>query len=261
MSEQISGLERLLSCSLFLRTSRSVELTDAGRQLLPLADEAVLAMDAVVTWAEELDAGPELRVGLVVSHPGSRRILATAAERMTDVSWQIRQLDFSGCHQALVRGEVDCAFTMEIGATVPAGVEALPLWEEGCVVVLADGHRWADRTSVTLEEIAGEVFISAEDRASSARWLAAILAPVGAAPKVLPVARGVEEMLELVGAGMGINIAGASAPAMYARPGLRFVPVIDAPTITTYLCLRRGRPSASLEEFARLAVATAHAVP
>ncbi|MHC5560930.1 LysR family transcriptional regulator [Kocuria sp. U4B] len=51
LSEQVSGLERRLSRSLFRRSSRRVELTEAGRLLLPLAQEAVAAMDTVLAWA------------------------------------------------------------------------------------------------------------------------------------------------------------------------------------------------------------------
>ncbi len=259
LSEQIATLERKLSRPLFRRSSRSVVLTEDGRQLVPLAQESIAAMDAVLSWADVAVTTTDLRVGLMVSHPMSGRILATAAEKMTEVTWHIRQLGFSECYEALLQGDVDCVFVTEIGGTPARDIEVLPLWEEGCVVILSEGHRLAGRTSVELVELAEEVFISDESRGESSRWLMAATAPNGFTPKVLPVARGVEEVLALVGAGLGINIAGASAPGTYARPGLRFVPVVDAPAATTYLCFLPDRLSGALDEFTRLAVATAHA--
>lgn len=259
LSQQIATLERRVSRPLFRRSSRSVELTDDGRYLVPLAMEAVAAMGAVLMWADDAVATTDLRVGLMVSHPMSGRILAAAAEQMTGVSWHIRQLGFSECYEALLQGDVDCVFVTEIGDAPVREIEVLPLWEEGCVVILSERHRLADRASVGLAELAEEVFISDEGREDSSRWLTAATAPDGFTPKVLPVARGVEEVLAAVGAGLGINIAGMSALGTYARPGLRFVPVIDAPAATTYLCLLPRRLSGPLEEFTRLAVATAHA--
>ncbi|MHC5560929.1 LysR family substrate-binding domain-containing protein [Kocuria sp. U4B] len=195
----------------------------------------------------------------MVSSPGFRRIMTVAAQQMPQVQWEIRQLGFLGCYEALTRDEVDCAFVAEIGAA--EGVEALPLWEEGCVAVLSERHRLAGRESVALAELADETFVDVQDETASSRWLSAVAAPEGAVPKVLSVARGFEEVLELVGAGLGINIAGTSAPETYAREGLRFVPVIDAPTATTYLCLRPGRGPSALEEFARRAVRVSHSRP
>lgn len=41
LSEQINVLERALGVKLFTRTSRRLLLTDAGKQLLPLAERAI----------------------------------------------------------------------------------------------------------------------------------------------------------------------------------------------------------------------------
>ncbi|AXB42435.1 LysR family transcriptional regulator [Amycolatopsis albispora] len=252
LSEQISSLERRLHRPLFRRSSRSVELTEHGHDLVPLARQALEAMDEVVTWAKGEVAEPRLRVGLMVSSPRFRAIMATAARRLPHVRWQIRQLGFLRCSDALAGGEVDCAFVAEIGRNPAPAFEAVPLWEEGCVLVTPSGHPLAGRSSVRLADLAGETFISVEDNEVSERWYSALSAE-GSGPRLLPVARNFEEVLELCGAGQGVNIAGESAPETYARPGVSFVPIADSPPATTYLYLRRERRSAALDEFARIA--------
>jgi DNA-binding transcriptional LysR family regulator len=107
---------------------------------------------------------------------------------------------------------------------------------------------------VRLADLAGETFVAVEDEALSSQWLSVVAAPDGPGLRTLPVARSFEEVLELCGAGLGVNIAGASASATYARPGLRFVPIADAPPCTTYLCLRSGKRPAQLQRFVQLAV-------
>jgi DNA-binding transcriptional LysR family regulator len=260
LSGQISALERRLGRPLFQRSSRSVELTEFGRELLPLADKAVSAMQEVLDWAGSEAATPTLRVGLMVSSPQFRDIMAAAAERMSDVQWQIRQLGFLGCHAALERGDIDCAFVTEVGDVPASNVDALPLWEEGSVLVVPAAHRLADRASVRLEDVAGETFLSVEDEEVSERWYARIAA-LGPEPRVLRTARNFEDILEMCGAGLGVNIADASAPLTYRRPGLSFVPIADAPPSTTFLYMPRSPRPAPLACFAQLAAEISGAAP
>ncbi|TQN28393.1 DNA-binding transcriptional LysR family regulator [Haloactinospora alba] len=252
LSEQISSLERRLSRPLFDRSSRTVELTDHGRELLPLARRTVAAMDDVLDWGRGDTATPSIRVGLMVSSPGFRTIMATAAREMPHVRWQIRQLGFLGCSEALANGGVDCVFAVEIGRTPAPEFESLLLWEEACVLVTPEQHRLADRTSVRLDELAEETFVSTEDETASQRWLSSVTVD-GTAPRLLPVARNFEEILESCSAGQGVNIAGESARETYSRPGVRFIPIVDSPPAATYLYLRRGRHPSPLERFARMA--------
>lgn len=44
---------------------------------------------------------------------------------------------------------------------------------------------------------------------------------------------------------VGVNICGSSATVTHARPGLRYVPIIDLAPVTTYLCHLRAKPNAS----------------
>ncbi|MHA3723449.1 LysR family transcriptional regulator [Leucobacter sp. HY1910] len=62
LSEQISNLEQGLEVSLFTRTSRGLQLTDAGKQLLPLAEEALRSMKEFAEWSRRLRS---IEVGMV----------------------------------------------------------------------------------------------------------------------------------------------------------------------------------------------------
>ncbi|WP_410579910.1 LysR family transcriptional regulator [Amycolatopsis sp. lyj-108] len=252
MSEQIASLERRLARPLFKRTSRSVELTEHGRELAPRARLAIAGMDEVLDWARKAVDEPCIRVGLMVSSPRFREIMTAVTDELPQVRWQIRQLGFLGCHNALTDGEVDCAFVAELGRNPAPAFDSVPLWEEGCVLVVSDRHPLAARDSVRLADLAGETFVSVEDEEIAGHWYSA-LTSAGVAPRLLPVSRNFEEVLELCGAGQGLNIAGESAPATYARPGLSFVPIVDSPPATTSLYLRRERRSDALDRFVRIA--------
>jgi DNA-binding transcriptional LysR family regulator len=69
LSQQILGLERELGVTLFHRTTRRVELTETGSELLGQARRAVQAFDATRVHARELASGEagRLRLGFVAS--------------------------------------------------------------------------------------------------------------------------------------------------------------------------------------------------
>lgn len=54
LSEQITVLERSLEVPLFTRTSRRLLLTDAGKQLLPLAEQTVTNMREFAEWSRRV---------------------------------------------------------------------------------------------------------------------------------------------------------------------------------------------------------------
>ncbi|MCP1415587.1 LysR family transcriptional regulator [Paenarthrobacter sp. A20] len=257
VSEQITALERRLGRTLFDRTSRSVALTTHARELLPLARKVVSSMEEVQGWAQEIEGEETLRIGLMVSSPQFQEIMTTATEKLPHVQWQIRQLGFLGWYESLVKGEVDCVFLIQIGEPTGSEFEALALWDEKCVLVASAAHSLADRERLRMSEIVDEVFVAVTGNAPSAAWFPIITAPA-AGRRRAPTARNFEEVLELCSAGLGVNISGESAATSYARPGIRFIPLEDAPSATAYLCLRRERHDGILEQFARLAIKVMH---
>ena len=53
LSEQIRRLERALGATLFIRTNRTLQLTDVGRLLVPLAQDTLSSADLLAATARE----------------------------------------------------------------------------------------------------------------------------------------------------------------------------------------------------------------
>ena len=123
------------------------------------------------------------------------------------------------------------------------------MWSEGCVVVPSRHHRLARLPQATIADLAGEKLITNTDRATSGRWTQELLG--GRDIEMLAIADSFEEVLELCSAGIGVNVAGASAVDMYTHSDVAFVPLVDAGDITTYLC-PPADPSPAVRRFVDL---------
>lgn len=246
LSEQIKALERRTGHTLFRRTSRRVQLTDHGERLLPLAHRAVDAHDDVLAWASTNDSS-NLTIGLMVSSIGFREVLTTATRALPNVQWQVRQIGFEGCFQALTNNEVDCVFTAHMGTEPPLEFTCHELWSEPSVLVTPTGHELANRRSVSMTEIVTHELIAPRSTAlesGSGQWLGGF-----GRLSIAHHAATFEEVLELCGAGLGVNVAAASARATHTHPGVVFVPIDDGPTVTTYLSHRTASAGSTLAQF------------
>ncbi|MEL5991098.1 LysR family transcriptional regulator [Microbacterium phosphatis] len=255
LSQQIARLERTLGAQLFERGPRSVALTAAGRELLPLAREAERTHRAVDRWRPGSDAAALLRVGVVAAGAGSvtTRILREVVETQPRVRVELVRLAFFEGAGSLRRGDVDVV----IGPAEEAageGILAEPLADEARVLVMPADHPLASRASISITETDDLGFVTIGDVPPPVRdWWLVDPRPSGARPRVVAQADGVEGLMELCAAGIGVNIAAASAETHYRRDDLAFVPIHDIPPARIDLSWREGHVADAVAAF--LAVA------
>lgn len=238
LSQQIRRLESALKMTLFERTSRSVELTSRGAELVPLAERVVAAQDAVTSWAEDASRDRRvLRVGFMSTGAGgfTQSLLEAAVDEIPDIDVQLRYCGWDDQLDPVLSGEVDLAFVRE--PSPPATLRTLTVLEERRVVLLPASHPLAGRAELDFAEITDEVFLPSAtgSLAWKNHWLV-IPRPNGAEPRLGPATTTVEDMLEYVAAGRGISLSAESLSSFYAHPGVRFVPVTDLPPTRVLLC-------------------------
>ena len=261
LSQQIARLEATVGARLFERTSRSVSLTEVGAELLPHARAAVEAHDDVVHWIATRWRAPDrvLRIGLVAAGAGplTTAAISSAVEQIPDLRLEMRRVGFFDAEAELMAGRVDAVFAPAPLAVDPARVTAAPLWTEPRVLVTSSSHRLAGRTSVSIDETRDETFIvvSGGDPEILAWWLVDPR-PDGSHPRRGPAAEDIDGILELCAAGVGVNIAAASAATHYRRPELAFIPIDDIEPATVLLCTRR-RSDAVVSAFGAIVAAEA----
>lgn len=258
LSASIRALESELGAPLFLRSTRRVELTQAGQALLAesmrTVASAAAAREAVAAIRDVL--GGTLAVGTeqclgVIDLPSE-----LAGFRRRHPAVRVR-LSFSGSGRLIedvAHGGLDLAM-VAVCAPPPQGVRLLTLSTEPFVVLCHPGHPLAGKASVSLAELESETIVGFQDD-----WAARVLvdrafAATGSGGAVELEVNDVGMLLDLVGHALGVAVVPAHFE--HKRPkSLAAVPltgdgpqwqvaiaVPEHPSPAAHALLRRMRPA------------------
>ncbi|WP_367134279.1 LysR family transcriptional regulator [Saccharothrix sp. HUAS TT1] len=233
LSASIRALEVELGAPLFVRSTRQVELTQAGRALLVEARRALGTIDAArdaVAAVQGLLRG-ELAVGSIqclhaVHLPA---VLARFHELHPGVELRLRQAG-SGELVDLVRaGRLDLAFVT--AGRVGDDLRVSTLSSEPLVLACAPELPFAERESVRLAELAGQPFVDFNPDWGTRDEVDRALATAGVDRRVAVEVNDVHSLLDFVGFGLGVALVPKSFAVKQTRA--RFVDLVDAPLAET----------------------------
>ncbi|MEV0033429.1 LysR substrate-binding domain-containing protein [Nocardia sp. NPDC050793] len=263
LSAQIKQLERTVGVTLFVRSTRSVELTAAGAAFLADARALLAASDTAVERAraiqrsehEQLTLGFLEGAALTLTDP----ILSAFRERHPGVRLELRQFGYDDPSAGLAGGEVDVALVRLPISTPELDFE--PLFSEPVVVALPPGHRLAARPLVSARDLLDEPILGSAcaDRTWNAFWELDSHRGGRPAPVVSRSTTLLEEMHKVM-TGVGIVVTAASCRWL-TFPGVKLVPITDAAPSRVAVSWRRGRSSALVRSFVDLAQAVRDRYP
>jgi DNA-binding transcriptional LysR family regulator len=155
LSQAIAKLERYVGVRLLERTSRRVELTEAGRAFLAEAKTTVAAAQEAVERARDVGGGDAGTVAIGASPACASSAVATVVEELVQRYPTIRPEVVIGhgprLLSALDKGEVDAVFDYEIEARPSMVVEVLR--SERVLAVVGHDNPLATLSFVTLSEL------------------------------------------------------------------------------------------------------------
>lgn len=261
LSQQIRRLEDHLGVALFQRDSRNVELTTAGEALLREGRETLRQARRTIQATRTAD-GERLTIGFYGSAANRLlvEVLRVFGERHPRCQVSVRE-GLLGRIDDLLDGSVDLAFTRLLPGQT--GLEATVLAEEPRLVALPRGHRLAERDTVRLAELRHESFIvnpAVPDDGPPERWLAEQRRH-GLPGRIAAQSASVQEILALVASGHGVCLVPLAVALDYARPGVGYVPVLDAEPAVVSLAWRPGPLPAVAQAFIALSRQAAAGMP
>jgi DNA-binding transcriptional LysR family regulator len=251
LSQQIRKLEDELGAELFHRTSRRVELSEAGRAFLP---EVRLLFDQVdrATGAAQAAARGEsgnLRIGFVGSAADGPlpRIVSAFRRQLPGVSMTLTEQGVDQQLEALRTGRLDVGFVR--GPVDEPRLKVAEVYHESLVVVIPRRHRLARRKQLSGADLRSEalVLLARHEVPGLFDQVIAICQQHGFSPAVEQQATSIQAVLGLVAAGLGVSVLPKSVESL-RRVGVRFLPLRGSRT-TLLVAWREDGRSAVLQSF------------
>ncbi|NDL01003.1 DNA-binding transcriptional regulator OxyR [Photorhabdus bodei] len=208
LSGQIRKLEDDLGVMLLERTSRKVLFTQQGMLLVEQARTVlreVRILQEMASLQGENMSGP-LHIGLIptigpylLPHiiPGLHSLFPKLEMYLYEAQTQslLAQLD---------SGKLDCAILAMVKET-RAFIE-VPLFEEPMKLAIYDGHSWAERKKIAMDELAGEKLLMLEDGHCLRDQAMGFCFQAGAKEDTHFRATSLETLRNMVAAGSGITL-------------------------------------------------------
>lgn len=252
LSDQVAALEKILGGPLFTRSTHAAEVTPLGAEVVSWAEPVVRAHDRFLGWAESRSATATrtVRIGFLAGLDPQRLtpVLRATRDALPDWRFEVQQIGFLSAEQTLRSGRLDVVITAG-GAHVP-GLRGTKVWTEPRVVMLPAEHPLAVRASLMLTDLSDlPVIAPTAGRHPTARAWVVDPRPDGTRVRYGPSARNIDEVVQLVAAGLGINLTAASAELHVSHPDVVFVPVTDAPAAAVWTYARAGDHSLGVTTF------------
>jgi DNA-binding transcriptional LysR family regulator len=265
VSQDLRKLEQKLGDQVLHRTSRRVTLTPFGEEFLAAVGPAYERLAEVLLQAQTANHRLEgtLRLGhLFLTAGGSHltTIIEAFERRYPDCEVHLSEVLFDDPLGPLHRGEVD-AIASPMPLEVADIVVGPTLSTETRVLQVARAHPLADRTSVSMEDIADyEVIPLNRFPPETVEALIPQTTPAGRPIRRRPLRRPLRTPLEaetLVARGLVVHPTVPSYASYFRSPDIVHIPIRDMPSLTTALAWqRRSTHNPRLRAFARLTIAT-----
>jgi DNA-binding transcriptional LysR family regulator len=258
LSAQIRQLEELLGTPLFIRTTRKVELTAAGRALLERAPALLDGVDEAIDATALAGRGEsgELTVGLLAtaSLDFTPRLLRAFAEELPEVAVSVRNFAFDDPSGGLRAHQADVALVW-----LPFSTEELAcewLFDDPRRAVLAADHPLAGKPELTVEELLDEPVGWIDDMDPVARDFWALGDQrQGRPPNIGARITGFEDLFAAVRAGQIIAACPASVVTVLPFTDLVTRPVRGLAPAGFAVCRRANDPNPIVDRFIRTALA------
>jgi len=254
LSRTIKELEEELGARLFVRTTRSTQLTRAGQSLLTHVPRVFSVLEQARDSVKSATNGfhGQLRIALSDGITPSRLPALLARSREEDPEVEIRLFEvpldqqIKGLHDDLY----DAGFSMAEDAG--DGILVTPAWEDELMVAVPARHPVLAFKQIPLEEVLRYPLVLGDPAVCEghARQVDRFLRKLDQEPLIAQRVATFDVMMTLVSAGFALGLAGTAHIVSSREPGVVGRPLAgQPPLLMTYLLRRDAEPSEMLARF------------
>ncbi|OZI61140.1 LysR family transcriptional regulator [Bordetella genomosp. 11] len=247
LSAMVRELEDQLNCRLFERTTRTVRLTPAGRQFIPIVERTLRDLDAAAAEMASLERPGRYRARIGVTPLIACSVIPEVLRRLRREAPQA-DIDVADLDRALIQGQVESG---ELDAGFGAffnrvsGIRRRALFQWHPMLAVAPGMR-RSAAPIAWDDIPRHGLVSLPRGNPIQELVDRKLRTVpgdGASGRTVTH---LETAMALVEAGLGQAVLPSFAALAGSRWRVRFVPVTPGVTLDYYCITRAGRPASSL---------------
>lgn len=252
LSTQIAKLENELGFKLFERTSHRVSITDAGQAFIERARVLLSDLNNMVLDCRAISESSRgvLKLGFFGEAAGelTHLIFSLFQNSNPDIRLMVTELSMTNQVQALISGKVDAAL-IRLPVFDPR-LEFDVMFDEPRVAVVPVNHEMANAPILRMADIIEQPFAVAGEGAPAewaAYWSLANESPcrVGAYVQSIP------ESLAAVAYSGAFDTYPLTATRLYTHPGVRYVPLSDAPRSILAIATVAGNRSPAVRSLRR----------
>jgi DNA-binding transcriptional LysR family regulator len=233
VSEAVRVLESRLGVKVFDRTSRRVRLTPAGEALKRNLVPALAAMEQALAGTSELSRAVRglLRIGFVLTTegPALSRLIAAFQARYPACEVRLQEVKTFDAYRPLRRGDIDvlCNWLAVDEPDLTAGT-VFAYYQRALAV--APSHRLAGKSTVSVEDLAGEEVALLPPSTPSAVYdlLVPPRTPSGRPIRRTQPVQTINEILSFVARGRIVHPTSSAVP-IFDRVDVALIPIGDLP--------------------------------
>ena len=247
LSMQIRSLEEELGAPLFVRSSRRVELTEAGAAFRVEAEHTLAQAERAKRVFQRAARGEigNVRIGFAANAAFAGRLsqdLRKFHALYPEVELELREMAPQQQAQAILDGRLDLGYAQAYGLNAGAGLRTEPIGSWPWLIALSDDHALARRKSVAAANIRGEPFILYAADGLDQGQLSVLRELLGGEPRVAHRVGSTLTVLALAAAGLGIALVPAPLGQL-SIPNITYRPLAGAARPSPLLLLSRAQES------------------
>lgn len=222
LSHQLKELETRLGCELFIRKSRPMRFSEAGRRLLQLADEVTLKVKDAERDIQKMLHGESGRLFMAIECHSCFNWLMPTIDQYRN-QWPSVELDFSSGFTfdpltALMQEEIDLVITSDPQAL--KHIEYVPLFRYEMQIAIARDHALNEKEYLVPDDLVDQMLITYPVDKNRLDVFNQFLTPAQKEPKAIRTSELTVMMVQLVTTGRGVCALPNWVLAEYVEKGL-----------------------------------------
>ena len=209
ISKRVAALEEELGTQLFNRIARQISLTEAGKQLLPKAQDLVHQAEDMQRYASNLNDDISGNLSIAISHHiGLHRMPPILKEfnlRHPKVQLDIRFEDSDQAFSAVEHGDIEFA-VITLPNELPEKLIKETIWQDQLNIMVGLEHPLSNQSEISLEVLAAYQCVLPDKETETHKIIDRQFKELGLEMKVQMETNNLETLKMLVGAGLGWSL-------------------------------------------------------